>query len=128
MFAFEDFGCSSHIIHSSVCTGTDHYLINPDIPGNFINGLRILRQVRKSNRRSKSTSVNGILFIIYRILVRFLVVIFSVGMLLHISNGQIIYRENTVLATGFNCHVRNGKAGIHCKVLNAVPGKFHGLI
>ena len=49
-------------------------------------------------------------------------------MFFHVCTGQIVDRENTVLSTGLNCHVCDGKTVIHGKVFDSFPNKFHGFI
>ena len=49
-------------------------------------------------------------------------------MLLHILESSLIHRENTVLSTGLNGHIADGKAVIHGQILNALSRKFHGAV
>ena len=48
MSALDDIGCNTHIRDSSVCAGTDDYLIDLDI-ANFVDGLCILWKMWECN-------------------------------------------------------------------------------
>ena len=49
-------------------------------------------------------------------------------MFFHICNGQVIYREDTVLATGFDRHVCDRETVIHAQVFDSFTNKFHGFV
>ena len=49
-------------------------------------------------------------------------------MFFHVCHSYIINREDTVLSTGFNCHVGNGKTIIHGQIFNAFACEFHRFI
>ena len=128
MLSFQDFSCRPHIVNPSIGAGADHYLINGYLLSDLINRLCVFRQMRKCNGRPELAQINGILFLIYGIFIRFIDRKFPVRVFLHIGNSKIIHRENSIFPPCFNGHVGNRKPVIHGQVFNPFSCKFHGLI
>ena len=49
-------------------------------------------------------------------------------MLLHIAFGLLVNREDTVLSSRFDRHIRHGKPVVHRKMRNPVACELHGFI
>ena len=49
-------------------------------------------------------------------------------MLLHISNGLLIHREDAVLAACLDGHVSDGESVIHRQIFDSLAHEFHGFI
>ena len=82
----------------------------------------------KRNGRPQRTKINGILFIVHGVRIRFIDLIFFRGVLLHVSHRQLVYREDTVLAARLDGHIGNRKTVIHGKIPDAVSHELHGFI
>ena len=55
MPALQNLSCDPEIIQPAIGSGADHYLVDYNILFDLIDGLRILRKMRESNRRPQRT-------------------------------------------------------------------------
>ena len=44
---------------------------------------------------------------------------------LHVLSCEIIYREDTILAAGLNCHICDSKSVVHRKIFKSISDKLH---
>ena len=122
---FQDRSRGSQIIDTSVGTGTDHRLIHSHLFCDLADRLRILRKMRERDGRFKSAKIDGILSVIYGVLIRFIHFIGTSGVFFHISLGQLVHREDPVLSACFNGHIGNGEAVVHGEIFDSLSHKFH---
>ena len=125
--SFQDLCCHTHVFNTAVCTGTDHNLINLHFSCLF-HCLCIFRQVRERYGCLQFAKVNGNCLIIFSIIICFIDLVFFLGMFFHISNGFIIYREDTVFGTCLNGHIGNGETIIHRKTCHTISCKLKRFI
>ena len=113
MSALQHLCSDPKIIQSAVCTGTDHNLVDGNRFLDFIDGLCVFRKMRECDRRTQCRKVNCVFLIINSIRIRFINVVWLCGMLLHVCDRLVVYRENAVLAACLNRHVGNCKPVVH---------------
>ena len=116
----KNFRSNGEILQPSVCTGTDNYLLNGNLP-NIIDRFRISRQMRKGHYRFQRRQVDrnraGILCIGIR---RYrLIRLFNPA--LNILLRSRVKRKNAIFPSRFNRHISNGKAIRHGKLCHSCP-------
>ena len=109
---FQDCSCLSQVFHWL------HRL-------NFIDCLRITREMWECNCRTYFRKIDLDHIIIYCVLISLINCIFFPAMLCKISLCLFINREDPVLCTSLDRHICHRKTVIHRKTGNSVSGKFH---
>ena len=124
---FQNCSCLSQVFHSSVRTGSDHNLIDLNWLHrlNFIDRLRITREMWECNCRTYFRKIDLDHIIIYCVLISLINCIFFLAMFCKISLCLFINREDPVLCTSLDRHICHRKTVIHRKTGNSVSGKFH---
>ena len=84
--------------------------------------------MRECNSRLDFRQVDDILLFINSVFVCGVDNRFPVAVFRNISQGLVIHGKNTILCTGFNCHVGHGQPIAHGQASNAFANKFHRLV
>ena len=127
---FENCCCLSHVFHTSIRTGSNNNLIDLDRLHSLdlIDRFCVSRKMWECNGWTDFCKIDLNDLLIFSVLIGFIDCIFFLCMLIQILDCLVVYREDSVLCTCLDCHVRHCKTIVHRQIGNSVSGKFHRFV
>ena len=125
--ATQDLCGFAHVLDTSVRAGTDDGLVDFDVL-EAAELVCVLRKMREGNRRLQGREIDRNFTCVLRIGVRLIDGVRLLGMFLHILDGLLVDREDTVLSARLDRHVADRETVIHAELCDTRAGELDGLV
>ena len=117
----------AHILDAPVRAGADDALVDLDVL-EAAELVGVLRKMREGNRRLQGREIDRYLPCVLRICIRLINGVRLRRMRLHILDGLLVNREDTVLSACLDRHVADRETVIHAELSDARAGELDGLV